>query len=276
MERYLRDTGRMKRTVLSAALPALFISLWVCLGGCTAVNVLELQDAETLGSGNDGYAIGAAYGPDIPNLYRDSTWKLTNALSIPFLYLRYERALGKTTDISLSAWSVSTPLLPFGFVAGHVETLDLGLQGGFRQMIYGADGDHKVTLGLAGLGYAGAWVLEEHAVFDSNTVAGEYMAAGIVPTLCYTWRREKGSIYGGVKGIWLFSREEFVRDFNFEKKIGELNDRRIFWAPYVGLAVDDDSRSRLHLEAAVVIAENPNTGRIEAMPFVGFARRFRF
>jgi hypothetical protein len=244
----------------------------VALAGCTGLAVMEFQDAEPLGRGNSIGVVGVSYGSDIPNLYRDSTWSLSNAISIPLPEARAGFALGGTTDLTAGAWSVSSLYLLPGFMVGHVETADLGLKAGVKQLLFGEDGPDKVAAGLSVFGYAAQWVLDRHLyAIDSNTVGGTYTGFGLAPALYYTRTFGAGAaLYLGARVDIIRSHERFERNNRESTWVKDADDTRPFYAPFVGVRLG--KKDHTYLEVLTLIGTNPGTGRVEAMPFFGIAR----
>lgn len=243
------------------------------LHGCTAINTLELQNAETLGSGKMAGMYGVGVGPDIPNLYRDSSWAMTDAISIPYLTGRLEAAITNTTDASITAWTVATPYLLFGLAAGYFETADFGVGVGLRQMLFGREsGPHKMAAHVGAIGYAAQWVFDEHFFFDSTNVAGIYGSYGLNGGLCYTWAFNSSSLYLGTKATWLYSDETFVTARDYQTVLKQVYDDHVFWTPYIGWTGDGNNR-RIALELSATIGSNPSTNRTEAMAFLGIGVR---
>lgn len=248
--------------------------IWVVvsLHGCTAINTLEFQNAETVGSGKIAGMYGVGFGPDIPNLYRDSSWAMTDAISIPYLTGRIDVALTNTTDVSISAWTVATPYLLFGLAAGYFETVDIGAGVGLKQMLFGREGVHKMAVQIGGIGYGAKWVFDEHFFFDSTSVAGIYGSYGVNGGLCYTWAFDSSSLYVGTKATWLYTDETFVTARDYETVLKQVYDDHILWTPYIGWTTDRNNR-RIALELSGVIGNNPSTNRTEAMLFLGIGVR---
>lgn len=240
--------------------------------GCTGLAVMEFQGAETLGRGNSAGTVGVSYGSDVPNLYRDSTWTISNAISIPLPEVRAGFALGNTTDLTIGAWSVSTLYLPIGFMFGHVETADLGLKAGIKQLLFGENGRDKFAVGLSAVGYAAQWVLDRHLyAIDSNTIGGTYTGFGLSPALYYSRTFDGGAFYLGTRVDILHSHEVFEQNNQQSTWVKDVDDTRQFYTPFVGVWFGDTDHT--YLEVATVVASNPVTGRIEMMPFFGIARR---
>lgn len=250
------------------------VLIWLALflHGCTAINTLELQNAETVGSGKMAGTYGVGFGPDIPNLYRDSSWTMTDAISIPYLTGRIDAALTNTTDVSISAWTVATPYLLFGLAAGYFETVDAGAGVSVKQMLFGREGVHKMAVQIGGIGYAAKWVFDEHFFFDSTSIAGAYGSYGLNGGFCYTWAFDSSSLYVGTKATWLYTDETFVTARDYETVLKQVYDDRILWTPYIGWTTDRNNR-RIALELSGIIGNNPSTNRMEAMVFLGIGVR---
>ncbi|MCE7935306.1 MAG: hypothetical protein DYG96_12045 [Chlorobi bacterium CHB2] len=257
----------MLRSIVAAA----WLAAFLC--GCTAINTLELQNAETLGAGKTAGGYGVGFGPDVPNLYRDSSWTMANALSIPYLIGRADVAVTNTTDASVSAWTVATPYLLFGLAAGYFETVDVGAAVGIKQMLFGREGNHKMAVQIGGIGYGARWVFNEHFFFDSTSIAGIYGSYGLGGGIGYTWAFDSSSFYCGVKSTWLYSDETFVTARDYETVVKQVYDDRVFWTPYIGWTLDRNHR-RIALELSGVIGGNPSTNQIEGMVFAGVGVRF--
>lgn len=171
------------RSNVSYPSPAVFLRrlpcvllLAVILMDCSAVNVLQLQDAETMKDGEGLLQGGLGFGPDLARLYYDSSATL-GGLYVPIEEFSARYGLSESVEIGGGAWTSALLLLP----ATSFRTVDLGLRGGATWMITPRADDLRAALTLGSWWYGAA-----NAYFADNSEL-----------------RSGGSVYGFQPGVIL-------------------------------------------------------------------------
>jgi hypothetical protein len=197
----LRKKQRFAATIVAG------ITVAIILTGCSAVSVLELQDAETVRPGAPTAYAGASFGPDMARLYLDSSGTL-GGLYVPLAEFGARMGLGQQVDVGLGGWTSTLLYAP----ATSFQTADLGVRASVRWMITNRGAVDRVALGVTGWWYGStnAWVNDNSALRAGGVVYG------FGPSLLYSMPLDRAegdtgaALYGGLKWMAFRARIDYA------------------------------------------------------------------
>jgi hypothetical protein len=233
-----------------------FHILLFLLAGCSALDPMQFQEAETLPPGEGTGGPFVAFGPNFFSLYRDSANGIGGIYN-PIIGGSGRVGLLENVDLGGGAWASNFPLL-----GTFAQSYDLGLRADAKWMVTPREWEQRLALTV---GIDGYYSVDARYAIDGEPAGyGGTWSYGPGLIYSYSWgppmklRSRLRSLYLGTRLVRATSSYFYVSRDSLLALNGHEDHTKMIatvWNPFLGFRAGD-----VFIEASGIVVPDPRTG----------------